>query len=94
MSVTVAQSLISDYYMKIKSVKGEIKRLKSEDRSARITAIAQIDDQKLQIGNNGYFIKNGQTVQVNERQYNDLKVSRPGAWLAEQNVSIDVTFFE
>jgi len=94
MSIVAAQSLISDYHMKIKSVKSEIKRLKGENRSVRTAAIAQIDDQKLQIGNNGYFTKNGQIVQVDEGQYNDLKVSRPGIWLVDQNVSIDVTFFE
>jgi len=94
MSIASAQSLMSTYRMRIKSVKNEIKRLKGANRAARSVAIAQIDGQKLQVGNNGYIVKDGQFVHVDEGRYSDLKISRPGTWQAEQNISIDVTFFD
>lgn len=94
MSIASAQSLMSTYRMRIKSVKNEIKRLKGENRAARAATIAQIDDQKLQVGNNGYIIKDGQIIRVDVGRYNELRISRPGTWQAERNVSIDVTFFE
>lgn len=94
MSIADAQSMMSTYRMKIKSVKSQIKRIKGENRVARAAAITQIDDQRRQIGNNGYIIKDGQIVRVDEGQYNSLTISRPGAWQAEKNVAIDVTFFE
>jgi len=94
MSIADAQSLMSTYQMKIKSVKNQIKRIKGENRIARTAAIAQIDDQKERIGNNGYIIKEGQIIKVDEGRYNSLRISRPGAWQADRNVAIDVTFFE
>jgi hypothetical protein len=94
MSIADAQSLMSAYRLKIKSVKNEINRLKGGNLAARAAAISQIDEQKLQIGNNGFIIKDGQTVQVDQSEYNNLKISRPGTWQGNRNVAIDVTFIE
>ena len=92
MTIADAQSLMSTYQAKIKSVKGEIKRIKGENHVARQSAIAQIDDQKLELGNNGYVIRDGQVISVDEAQYSQLTVGSPGSWETNSSVAIDVTF--
>jgi len=96
MSVADAMSLMTTYRERIVSIKGEIKRLKSDDRAVRAVALASIDDQMLEVGNNGYFIREGQSVEVNQAQYQSLVDQSYNLFTpaVNQNIAIDVTFFE
>lgn len=92
-----AKILIEEYRLKMQSIKGEMKQFKQEDLAARTAAILQLDNQKLQLGNNGYFVKDGQVVAVDEDQYLNLTVNEFSESVAaqpERKVEIDVTFFE
>ena len=92
-----ANSLISEYQFRIRSIKGEMSRLKNEGRVARAEKSAYIDDQKLLLGNNGYIIQDGQVVQVDEETYQSLSIGQLQGFnssTANKDVEIDVTFFE
>lgn len=88
---------IAEYRAQLKFIKEEITRLKREGYAARAAFIARVDNQRLLLGNNGFFTKDGQAVQVDQEKYqrlaidNDLEsvVAQPG-----RNVEIDVTFVE
>ena len=94
-SLDEARALMAEYRLRLKSLKGEVQRMKTEEYLARAATYDQIDNQKLKLGNNGYIIKNGQVVWVDENQYQNLtteNVSAPAG--PAKNVEIDVTFIE
>ena len=96
-TIADARSLMSTYRAKIRTVKGEMKRLKSEERSRLVSAMTQMEDQRLLIGNNGYFVKSGQVVEVDEAKYQELDprfLQKSQAQSGNQNIAIDVTFVE
>jgi hypothetical protein len=88
---------IAEYRAQLRFIKEQISRLKKEGRAARGVFLAQVDNQKLLLGNQGFFTKDGQSVQVDEEKYqrltidNDLEsvVTPPG-----RGIAIDVTFVE
>lgn len=94
MTIADAKSMMSVYRDKIKAVKGEIKRIKAENNAARQTAIAEFDTQRMEIGNNGYMLKDGEIIRVDQSKYSELSVGRPGTWQPNNSVAIDVTFYE
>jgi len=97
MTITDAQSLMSTYRERIRMIKEEMRRIKAENHAERDAILAQIDDQMLVVGNNGFFVRDGYKVEVNEEFYRQLNMnqSREAASSASRrNVEIDVTFFE
>lgn len=88
---------MSEYRLKLQSIKNEMKRLKKKERVARAAATAQMDEQRLLLGNNGYFIKSGQPVRVDEEKYQNLYADGAQGSTASQvnnEAEINVTFFE
>ncbi len=93
------KSLLKLYRSRMKLVKSKIKYFKQEVREVRKTALKERDSIQSLLGNNGYFMKNGETVKVNEKQYQlatleaedsvNTKKVQP-----ERKVKIDVTFFK
>jgi len=68
-----------------------------EEKSVTVDDAAQTDDQKLSPGNGGYFVKEGQPIEVDEAQHQRLetdKLQDSVASQVEREVEIDVTFFE
>jgi len=96
-SISGLKSSMAEYRLKLQSIKQEMRRLKAQERMARAAALAQMDEQRMLLGNNGYFIKGGQSVQVDEQQYQHLGtggIQNSAASQANPNVEINVTFFE
>ena len=68
-NVQDGRALIASYRDRIQEVAALINQLKYENRLARISVLAERDRVRLMYGNQGYFVKSGQPVQVDERQY-------------------------
>jgi len=87
--------LVVLYRTKIKDVKGRIKHFREEARGVRVAAGQERDRIKLLLGNNGYFMKDGTTVKVDEEKYRAVgQIVAPQAAPAAREVNIDVTFFD
>lgn len=74
-----------------------MRQLKDKERAARVAAQTEIDHQKQLLGNNGFFVREGQIVQVNEDLYRRIDANKSPASVAAQanrKVEIDVTFFD
>ncbi|HQP10074.1 MAG TPA: PilZ domain-containing protein [Candidatus Omnitrophota bacterium] len=86
---------MAEYRQKLQEIKNQMRQLKNKEHAARAAALAEIDDRKLQIGNNGYFVRSGEIVKVNEEQYRNAGANpAPVAQQPNRKVEIDVTFFE
>lgn len=68
-NVQDGRALIASYRDRIQKVAALINQLKYENRLARISALTERDRVRLMYGNQGYFVKSGQPVQVDTRQY-------------------------
>lgn len=96
-NVQDGRTLIASYRDRIQEVTALIDQLKYENRLARISALAERDRVRLMYGNQGYFVKSGQPVQVDERQYQATsfdalppgKVPNP-----DPKVRVNVTVFQ
>jgi len=96
-AVANVEMSMAEYRLKLQSIKDKMRQLKDKDRAARFAAVARMDAQKSKIGNNGYFVKKGRTVNVNEDQYNRLDVASfttPATQNVNRDVEINVTFFD
>jgi hypothetical protein len=89
---TEIEMTMEEYRRQIQLIKNAMKRLKEKEYADRMAILAEIDNQRLLLGNNGYFIKEGQIVQVNEDQYRRLDPGNVSQ--SNRNVEIDITFFE
>lgn len=90
--------LLNIFKERMKVVKGKIKSYKKDVRELHRRAQNERDRIQLQIGNNGYLMKNGAPVQVDMEKYNAAAsapavVTTPIEGLAP-NVEINVTNFE
>jgi hypothetical protein len=91
------RTLMEEYHLKLQSLKNELKRFKHKEQAARTAALAQMDGQRMLLGNNGYLVKDGEAVWVDREQYQRLTLdgfSDAVASQTEQQVEIDITFFE
>ena len=96
-NVQDGRALIASYRDRIQEVAALINQLKYENRLARISVLAERDRVRLMYGNQGYFVKSGQPVQVDERQYQAAsfdalppgKVPNP-----DPKVRVNVTVFQ
>jgi hypothetical protein len=90
--------LLNIYRERMKVVKDKIRDFKKDVRDLRRRAQNERDRIQLEIGNNGYFVKNGAVVTVDMEKYNAVTtapatVSRPVEGLAPK-VEINVTNFD
>ena len=96
-NVQDGRALIASYRDRIQEVAALINQLKYENRLARISVLAERDRVRLMYGNQGYFVKSGQPVQVDEQQYQAAsfdalppgKVPNP-----DPKVRVNVTVFQ
>jgi hypothetical protein len=91
------QLSMAEYRMKLQDIKNQMRQLKIKEHAARVAAQAEIDTQRMQLGNNGFLVKQGQIVQVNQDQYNRIDTMTAPAPIAAQpgrKAEINVTFFE
>ncbi|VAX37282.1 hypothetical protein MNBD_UNCLBAC01-402 [hydrothermal vent metagenome] len=94
-----SKALLRLYRNRMKLAKSKVKHFKREARRVRKTALKERDRLQSLLGNNGYFMKDGQVVQVDEEKYQMAaeeeeavsKVSKP---TSTRKVNIDVTFVE
>ena len=68
-SVAEGKALIAAYRDRIQEVGVQINQINSRNHLARISALAERDRIRLMYGNQGFFVKSGQSVQVDMRQY-------------------------
>ena len=95
-AVTNVEMSMAEYRLQLQSIKNEMKLLRDREQASRIAALAELDNQRLLLGNNGYLVKEGQVVWVNDEQYGRLAEDGIGDPVAPENrkVEIDVTFFD
>ena len=96
-AVADVELTMAEFREKLRDIKQQMRQLKEKEIAARAAAQAEIDHQKALLGNNGYFIRAGEIVQVNDELYERLDVgplAPPVATQANRDVQIDVTFFE
>ena len=92
------RQLLKLYKSKMKLVKSKIRSFKREVKWAKKAAQKENDRIKALLGNNGYFMKNGETVEVDYRKYNAVgsesrliaESSRP----VNDEATIDLIFME
>lgn len=92
-----ANSLVSVYHQKLKLVKSKIKELKRDSDKVRRQALREQDRVKMALGNNGYFMKDGESVNVDVKKYQAAASDSSQATVAVQarpKVNIDVEFFQ
>lgn len=91
------KALIALYRDQIKQVGAQINQIKYEDHMTQVSAVEERDRVRLMYGNHGYFVKSGQPVEVDERQYQAAsfdelppgKVPNP-----DSKVRVNVTVFQ
>ncbi|MCA9407703.1 MAG: PilZ domain-containing protein [Candidatus Omnitrophica bacterium] len=89
--------LIKKFKGNIKDIKEKIGYFKAQAREVRIAARLEKDRIRSLIGNNGFFIKNGKRVEVDEEKYNAAVLDPAATSVAPSSsgsVEIDVTFYE
>ena len=58
------------YHDKMNLVKSKIKDFRIEAKKVRTQALREMDRVRVLLGNNGYFVKNGEAVKVDIESYN------------------------
>jgi hypothetical protein len=97
-TIEEAQTLRDFYKDKLKGVKARIKHFKREAKLLRKAALAELDHIKAVLGNNGFLVKDGENVLVDQVQYKNLtgeNVSQTRSSVPEgRKFSIDVRVFQ
>ena len=96
-SIEEAKGLMVEYKTQITSIKSEMKLLQQEERTARNAAIELLDNQRLQLGNNGFLKRDGEDVWVDEEQFRSMTIDNISAFRgaqADSNVEINIQFVE
>ncbi len=94
-----AKVLMNLYEGRMRTVKTKIKHFKKEAQQARKSALKELDRIRLVLGNNGYLVKNGVEIKVNQAKY-DAGVPqesevKPQTDIAKpRNVTIDVEIID
>jgi len=96
-SIDEGKGLLLEYNQTIKDVKLKIKHFYKQARDVRRTALKEQDRIRMLLGNNGYFVQNGETVKVDMQKYKSATMTsadslRPTP--VKNNVKIDVTIFD
>ena len=87
------------YSQRVKTVKLKIKHFKRQARETRNAALKERDRIQMVLGNNGYFMKDGQQVKVDMEKYNNVSlenISNTKSASTTSNkprVEIDVNFY-
>jgi len=89
-----SRMLIALYKDRMKLVKGKINNFKVQARDARIAALQERDKTRILLGNNGFFMKAGKPVIVDEAKFNEVKVEPVKMEAENRKIKIDVNFFE
>ena len=96
-NVQDGRALIASYRDRIEEVAAQINKIQYENHLARISALEERDRVRLMYGNRGYFMKSGQPVQVDQRQYEAASFNAllPGqAPNPDSKVRVNVTVFQ
>jgi hypothetical protein len=96
-SIEEARAMMAEYKIQLTSIKTELKRLQQEERTARDVTITLLENQRLQLGNNGYLMRDGEYVWVDELQFQSLTIdnlSATGGVQTDPNVEINIQFVE
>jgi len=91
-NIAEAKTLVAFYREKIKQVKMKIKQFTKDALAVRIAASKERDRIRMMFGNNGYFLKDGKIVIVDEKKY--MSASLPKGEHVKRNVAVDVMFVE
>jgi hypothetical protein len=96
-SIEEARTVLAEYKTQVVSIKSEMRRLLQEERAARNATISLIENQRLQLGNNGFITRDGERVWVDDAQFRSLTIDNLpniGKTQAKPDVAIDIQFVE
>lgn len=99
-NIEEGKALIQIYRTRLKIVQSKIKGYKQEAQMTRIAAQKERDKLRLQLGNNGYLVRNGEAVKVDWAKYNAAgstiqeEATAAAVTPSAQNVKVNVTFVE
>lgn len=82
--------LIKEYRTKLRKVKRKVNHFRKEAKLTRIAALKERDRIRLILGNNGFFMKDGRSVRVDEQRYQDGILYSATQGAGKGNVNIDV----
>jgi len=83
--------LLINYRDKMKLVKSKIREFRREAGHFRSLALREMDRIKMELGNNGYFVKDGKDVKVDIESYEALRLDSAKS---SRQVEIDVNNFQ
>lgn len=88
------RNLLSLYSNRIKAVKGKIGDFKRLAMKAKVDAMKERDRIRASLGNNGYFVRNGEIVKVDAEKYNAAAVLTENVvtQAPDRKVKVDVNF--
>ncbi len=96
-SIDQGKDLLKLYKRRMKLVKSKIRMFKKEVRKVKKIALRNRDKVRSLLGNNGYLIKNGKVVKVDEKKYRLAEtesVIKSKKLQIKPQVAIDVQFFK
>ncbi len=93
-----ARSWLTSYRENLKLVKGKMQGFRIDAQRAHAEVLKEQDRVRLILGNNGYFIKNGEVVKVDMKKYQDAQGESHEQTTAtpqsKEPVKINVTFVD
>lgn len=95
-SIQDGKALTAFYHDRIRQVKAKIREIKRQARAVKIAALQERDRIRSVLGNNGYFIRDGQIVEVDFEKYEGESLqasSIPESSSSFQKVRVDVNVF-
>ena len=94
-NIKEGKDLLALYKANAKVVKARIQSFEREAKIVKWRADEERDRIRLILGNNGYFVKDGQAVVVDEAKYKSATLSNPAQPATpNQNIKVDVQFVE
>ena len=96
-NIDEGRALLKFYREKMTVVKTKIGQYKAEANQARIATLKELDRIRMQLGNNGFFVKGGKAVKVDKKRYDagqpdDIPAAATPS--GESSVKIDVKFVD
>lgn len=96
-NIAEGQALIAEYKDWIRAVRSQLSKFRHQAYLDKIAQLQERDRIRMVLGNKGYLVREGQTVQVDTEQYRATSFNAPSAPRsprADSKIKVDVTIFQ